>query len=678
MRRSGPACDVSVPSLGPSSIHFPGHSLGRSLGAAFGLLLCGAVFIWSSDAQAQFGPGGGMRPMGGGQGMGGPGGGMGGMGGGPPPDKPEGPAEAAPGQTAGDAAIEPLPEWRDKKEKSLQFFQLNGYLRGRGYYWYNFNLGHFNDPAARPNPFSIPYSEIPNSNGQAQDSSCGKRNSSDCLDRSIRTADMRFRLEPTLNLSEQIRIKAQLDIFDNLVLGSTPEGFYINGRGGAADGYPTIGTRGQVPQESVLNALQSSIRAKRAWGEVKIPLVELAFGRMPFMWGSGMLFHDGNCMDCDFGTTVDRVMITARHWNHFLSLSYDWAATGPTSALVSNQQQLGWFYNMDNVDDVNQYTLAVGRKDDDVAIADMLKQGKAVFNYGMLVMGRHQDWDLTYNPQPTTLTTQNGQIDGTPTLPQQTGYVSAGSLQKSLGRRSAWSLTVDLWGRLQWRKLSLEFEGVGVFGDIGDIGVYGNSGAGTDPILRHATMQIQQFGGIMRGTYKFLKDALIVGLDVGSASGPQNGDPRGELNWRRTQESPNGLVDSSGLLSLRQSRFTFDPDFHVDMILFRRILGTVYNATYLKPSITYWLIDSFGGQAQFIYSLANRPATFPGHSINMGAEINLRVMYQNKEEGFFATLEYGVLFDLGALSQKPEIWDNSRRFDATIAQAFQAKVMLKF
>lgn len=668
MRRSGPARHVSV----------FGQPFGRSLVSAFGLLLCGAVFIWSSDAQAQFGPGGGMRPMGGGQGMGGPGGGMGGMGGGPPPDKPEGPAEAAPGQTAGDAAIEPLPEWRDKKEKSLQFFQLNGYLRGRGYYWYNFNLGHFNDPSVRPNPFSIPYSEIPDANGQPQDSSCAKRNSSDCLDRSIRTADMRFRLEPTLNLSEQIRVKAQLDIFDNLVLGSTPEGFYINGRGGAADGYPTIGTRGQVPQESVVNALQSSIRAKRAWGEVKIPLVELAFGRMPFMWGSGMLYHDGNCMDCDFGTTVDRVMITARHWNHFLSLSYDWAATGPTSALVSNQEQIGWFYNMDNVDDVNQYTLAVGRKDDDVAIADMLKQGKAVFNYGLLVMGRHQDWDLTYNPQPTTLTTSNGQPDGPPTLPQNAGYVSADALQKSLGRRAAWSLTADIWGKLQWHKLTLEFEGVGVFGSIGELGVYSNSGVGTDAVLRKATMQIQQFGGIARGTYKFLKDALIVGLDIGSASGPQNGDPRGELNWRRTQEAPTGIVDSSGLLSLRQSRFTFDPDFHVDMILFRRILGTVYNATYLKPSITYWLIDSLGGQAQFIYSMANRPATFPGHSINMGAEINLRIMYQNKEEGFFATLEYGVLFDLGALSQHPEIWDNSRRFDATIAQAFQAKVMLKF
>ena len=121
------------------------------------------------------------------------------------------------------------------------------------------------------------------------------------------------------------------------------------------------------------------------------------------------------------------------------------------------------------------------------------------------------------------------------------------------------------------------------------------------------------------------------------------------------------------------------------MILFRRILGTVYNATYLKPSITYFLIDSFGGQAEFIYSLANRPATFPGHAINMGAEINLRLMYRDRDydnkqkpDRFIFMLEYGVLFDLGALSQRQDVWNNLIPVDGTTAQAFQAKVQIKF
>lgn len=615
------------------------------------------------NAHAQFGPGGGMRPMGGG---------MGGPQGGPPPDKPEGPAEAAPSTGATDAASEPMPPWPEKKGKELQFLQLNGYLRGRGFYWHNFNLGHYNDTSTRANPFSIPYSEIPTSTGERPASSCINRNpGSGCIERGVLTSDMRFRLDPTLNLSEQIRIKSQIDIFDNLVLGSTPEGFYINGRGGAADGYPTILNRSQVPQESTLNALQSSIRAKRAWGEVKIPLAEIAFGRMPFMWGTGLLYHDGNCPDCDFGTTVDRVMITARLWNHFASFMYDWAAVGATSQIVNNQQLTGWNYNIDNVDDVMQVGLALGRKDDDMSIADALNRGKTVFNYGALLIGRWQEWDLTYNPRPqTTAINQTG--------PEPSTYYNAQDLQKSLGRRKAWSFTADLWGRLQYKKLTLEVEGAAIFGSIGELGVYGDGGYGVDTVLRKTTLQIQQLGGVFRGNYKFLRDSLIIGLEVGSATGPQNGDPRGELNFRRAREKPQGKINSDGFYDLRSSRFTFDPDFHVDMILFRRILGTVYNATYMKPAITYWLIDSFGGQAEFIYSVANKPAVFPGHAINLGAEINARLMYSNKDEGFYAALEYGVLFDLGGLSQKQEIWGNAFAVEGTTAQAFQAKIMLRF
>jgi uncharacterized protein (TIGR04551 family) len=643
---------------GPTSQ--PG-SLAGATRVGLGLLL--ASLLVGGSAHAQFGGAGpgGMNPMGG----------MGGPQGGPPPDKPEGPAEAAPSTGPVDAAIEPLPQWPDKKGKELQFFQLNGYLRGRGFFWHNFNLGHFNDPSVGANPFTPPYSEIPKGPNDPSDSSCAKRTgNASCTERGIRTADMRLRLEPTLNLSEQIRVKAQLDIFDNLVLGSTPEGFYINGRGGTADGYPTINSRGQQPSESVVNALQSSIRAKRAWGEVKIPLVEINFGRMPFMWGSGMLFHDGNCNDCDFGTTVDRIMLTARLWNHFASFAYDWAATGPTSAIVNNQQLLGWQYNIDNVDDVQQITFTIGRVDDPQKIQDSLTRGKAVFNYGALLMGRWQDWDLTYNPRPQA--TPGAGMADRPEL-----FYDIKELQKSLGRRAAWTLTTDVWARILYKKFYLEVEGAANWGQIGELCVNADATYCTGPNqANRVTMKLQQLGGVMRGNYKFLKDSLIVGLEVGSASGAQNGDPRGELNWRRARESPNAALNADGIPELRSSRFTFDPDYHVDLILFRRILGTVYNATYMKPSITYWLIDSFGGQAEFIYSLANRPATLPGHAINMGAEINLRIMYHNRDEGFYTSLEYGVLWDLGALSQRQDIWGTA--INGNTAQAFQAKILLKF
>ncbi len=667
----------------------------RPWGYLLVLLPPALVMLGSGAARAQFGPGGGLRPQGG------PGGGAGQ--GAPPPEKPEGPAEEAPDKGNTDVATEQLPAWPGQREKAIPFFQLNGYLRGRGYVWNNFHLGTFNDPAVRANPFTPPYSELPivvppnNSPAQQNAFTCAVRTGDNtCHTNTIKTADMRFRLDPTLNLSQQVRIHAQIDVFDNLVLGSTPDGYSINGRDATSNAQ--IFSRGQAPPTAGINSLSSAIQAKRAWGEINTPLFELDFGRMPLMWGTGMLFHDGNasygrsagpasisrssgaifrgdCNDCDYGTTVDRLMVTGRLWDHFVSLSWDWAATGPTSAIVYNQQLLGYNYNADNVADVNQWTLSLGRKDDEADIQAKLSRGESSFNYGLFLMLRTQGYGLNYNPraQATPLT----QTQST------TSLVAVTEVLKSLGQRDAWTVTPDIWARLDVGKLHLEAEGVGIFGNIGELSLP----TALSGVTTQTTMSVVQLGGLVRGHYTLLRESLKIAAEIGSASGPQNGDPKGELNYQRAQEAPVGTVQS-GLLQLRNTRFTFDPDYQVDMILFRRILGTVYNATYIKPSATYWLIDNFGGQVDVIYSLANKPATMPGHSVNMGLEINARLMYRNDEEGFYAGLEYGVLFNLGALeqqgSQATDPWypqlpgSATPTVSGTTAQAFQAKIMLKF
>ena len=86
----------------------------------------------ANPAFAQFGPGGGMRP--GGQPQGNPSQ----MG---PEEKEEGPAESAPEEQAESPALQPLPAWPQQREKTLQFFQLNGYIRFRAYLFHALNLG---------------------------------------------------------------------------------------------------------------------------------------------------------------------------------------------------------------------------------------------------------------------------------------------------------------------------------------------------------------------------------------------------------------------------------------------------------------------------------------------------------------------------------------------------------
>ena len=121
---------------------------------------------------------------------------------------------------------EELPEEKPK----LQFLELNGYFRVRPNLYENLWLGwSAPDPANYylfPKPYSTP-------NGKTEES-----------------ADTRLRIEPTLNVSEDIRIKGQVDVLDNLVLGSTPDS--------SAQAPMTVLTQSQVPPSPAMGNLQNA------------------------------------------------------------------------------------------------------------------------------------------------------------------------------------------------------------------------------------------------------------------------------------------------------------------------------------------------------------------------------------------------------------------------------------
>src|SRR5205823_4988762 len=102
------------------------------------------------------------------------------------------------------------------------------------------------------------------------------------------------------------------------------------------------------------------------------------------------------------------------------------------------------------------------------------------------------------------------------------------------------------------------------------------------------------------------------------------------------------------------TNFHFDPDYHVDLILFRRILGTVTNAIYAKPSLSWDVTESFGGQLDLIASFPHIGVSTPGNGNIYGLELDTTIGYKNVDEGFFAGFQYGVLFPIGSPSALDE------------------------
>ena len=93
------------------------------------------------------------------------------------------------------------------------------------------------------------------------------------------------------------------------------------------------------------------------------------------------------------------------------------------------------------------------------------------------------------------------------------------------------------------------------------------------------------------------------------------------------------------------SNFRFHPNYRVDLILFRRLIGTLTDAAYLRPMVRYRIGSMFTLEAAVIGSMAVMSNSTPSGQRPLGIETDLALLYE-QEHGFFARLDYGLLIPL--------------------------------
>jgi len=100
------------------------------------------------------------------------------------------------------------------------------------------------------------------------------------------------------------------------------------------------------------------------------------------------------------------------------------------------------------------------------------------------------------------------------------------------------------------------------------------------------------------------------------------------------------------------NNFRFHPDYHIDRILFREIIGTVTDAVYLKPHLRYDLLTNIKGKLSVglasVISFAAVPESAPGQAAPLGVEIDPTISYVS-DVGFRADLEQATLVPLAGL-----------------------------
>ena len=569
-------------------------------------------------------------------------------------------------------ATQAVPEERKSTESVLAedwwsharpVFEIHGYFRTRAELFHNFSLGRVDDPAFAVWPQPADNSYVTTNQGQIGPRLCTPAESgggSDtptpplnyCKNKTQAGANIRFRLDPELHISDNLRIISQVDILDDVVLGSTPSGYGFQPSLGTTGGYQVTQRNGYapnavlddttIPPQSGVNSLASSIAVKRVWAEYTTPVGELRFGRMPDHFGLGIVHNSGDGYDDDYQSTIDRLQfITAiKPLDLYFGGSWDFPNEGP---LRQPTLAGGQAYDASQLDDVNQWSLILMRKLSTELTKNELSRGNVVLNGGAYVTLRKQ---LLANDQSgTSATAQTGaNLPDTP----------ASMLPNGFTRRDATIWLPDLWFQLKYKKFRFEVEGAAVLGSMENTDLAVGYPTNSTDLAR----KIREYGLAAELEQRLVEDKLRLEFKFGWASGDSSAF---------NPNSTNNLVPQANQEQIGSntiSTFRFNPSYRVDLILNRNILGRVQGTYYVNPSVEYDFMrkpsgQRLGGGANVVWTRASEFVQTPGHAYDLGIELDGKLYFQSKDGslndkpgrmgGFYAMLEYGVLFPLAGM-----------------------------
>jgi uncharacterized protein (TIGR04551 family) len=528
--------------------------------------------------------------------------------------------------------------------------ELHGYFRTRAELFHNFSLGRHNLPTDPqhlwPQPLDQTYAD--QSGTPHSINLCGPAANQPCQDKSESGANLRFRVNPELHISDNLRIMSQIDALDNVVLGSTPDAYAMkpSGMSPSGNGYSSAGYNGNAPLGAFsttqgaptagVNGYQNSIAMKRVWGEYNSPIGQVRFGRMPEHWGLGMIANSGDGLDSDYQSTVDRIMFITglKSIDLFFGGAWDFVSTGPTTASPYDVYG-GQPYNTCNLCNVDEYALFVAHKTNPQLQSGMLARGDVVLNGGAYAVYRHQVLDVVAGETPQTTNTN--------------------AVNNGLDRRGAQAIIPDLWLQTLWKKFRFEAEFASIIGQIEKTPQSANISNPT---------QVLEFGLATQTEYRAVEDKLRLNFGFGWASGDPWATAQGQGSLASSPKSPLNEANGTGPIST----FAFHPDYRVDLIFYRHLLTRVEGSYYFRPSVDYDFLrnangQKFGGGAAVIWSRASEFVQAPGHKRDLGVELDAQLYYQAKDGslnddpsklgGFYAMLQYGVFFPLAGLDYLP-------------------------
>ena len=402
-----------------------------------------------------------------------------------------------------------------------------------------------------------------------------------------------------------LAVKARVDWLDNIAFGGDPD---------LANGSPAV-SNGQRP---------TAIAVKRGWAEALTPFGTLAAGRMGAHFGLGIAANGGDCDDCDRGDAADRVAFVTPIAGHLWAVAWDVAARGPFTRSRDGSRPIV----LEPSDSAGGATFAVLKLHAPATLARRAAAGLTSLEYGGYVARRTQDTDVPASYLPTAAPPGAFTSD-------------------DLVARGFAATTAGGWLRLTSPRFRVEAELA-----------YARAHLEQPPLVPGAEITLpvtsRQLGFALQSDVA--AGPARLGLDSGFASGD---DAPGFGAFPRAGEPapPPGAIDGPQADLPRDrtvDNFRFNPDYRIDQILFREIIGTITDAIYLRPHARVPLLTAGASRIELglaaIVSWAVEAASTPSGQPFLGVELDPELRYL--AGGFSAGLHLGFFFPGPA-------WDNT-------------------
>jgi uncharacterized protein (TIGR04551 family) len=410
--------------------------------------------------------------------------------------------------------------------------------------------------------------------------------------------DMRMRVEPTLRVGSTGAIHLRLDILDNVVMGSMPIG------GGPYDGLST----GQGwPSDA--------IRVRRAWAEVLLPFGALQVGRMgPLVdWGTGMWVNAGDGLDDDYGDAGDRIVFTTSLARHLWMLAYEFTSSGATAAPVLDGESA---FDREPDDDARTFAFAFAHYTSPSDLARRIAANRTTVDYGVVLAMRFQDWQLAVP------------VDGTAPGPDD-------AIARDLR-----VIAVDGWFRLNLRRFRLELEGVYAHGEL--------LATVTPGFELTRPLTSDQWGFVLQAAWE-PASGFGADFELGVASGDDAPGFGVRLRDDQVATVPGDLDGPQFRYpeDLTVDNFRFHPNHRVDLILWRRLIGTITDAVYARAR-GWYVWRSLRVETWLVFSSALNEQTTPGAGQVLGLEWDT-VLTWTIDQGISVSGAYGLLIPFSGL-----------------------------